>query len=149
MLQAQINKKFPGAKTDVATVQQCYDVWHTHLSRLTLIPAQVMRKTYFIKKSMQRLSQCQSQYKSSQKRTNIYQPSLFLLSSANSPCHAFRENELILFSRVNTMLQATSNILRLEGMQAKKDLESQVRDILDEIGRDASRRQQVMSTPQV
>ena len=71
------------------------------------------------------------------------------IHTANSPCNAFRENELILFSRVNTMLQATSNILRLEGMQAKKDLESQVRDILDEIGRDASRRQQVMSTPQV
>ena len=41
----------------------------------SLTPPQVMRKTYFIKKSMQRLSQCQSQYKSSQKRTADISPS--------------------------------------------------------------------------
>ena len=34
-------------------------------------------------------------------------------------------------------------------MQAKKDLDAHVRDVLDEINRDPSRKQQVMSNPQV
>jgi hypothetical protein len=34
-------------------------------------------------------------------------------------------------------------------MQAKKDLESQVRDVLDEISRDPSLKQQIMSNPQI
>jgi hypothetical protein len=34
-------------------------------------------------------------------------------------------------------------------MQAKKDLETLVRDVLDEINRDPSRKQQVMSNPQI
>ena len=73
---------------------------------------------------------------------------------------------MLMFWRIHNMLLATSNILRLEasaqfgsqatptdcvlqGMQAKKDLETHVRDVLDEINRDPSRKQEVMSNAQI
>jgi len=119
-VQNQLVKKHPTHKFDIDQIRAT---------------AELLYKEHFLQNGLQKLAQCHSQYTSSQ--------------NPKSPCHSFRSHDLLLFWRINNMLQASSNILRLEGMQAKKELESQVRDVLDEVSRDPSLKQQIMASPQI
>ena len=127
---------------------------------------QVLYKTQFLKQQLKQLTACQSQFNSSQNRL----PTAY----ENNACQAAQRNRRVTRSGRTTcscsgacttccLQRATFCASRhgpaaciacrtqhsLQGMQAKKDLETHVRDVLDEINRDPSRKQEVMSNAQI
>lgn len=97
---------------------------------------QTMYKASFLDRSLKSAAYCQSKFGAVDAAAGE--------GGGSSPANGLRCSDVLLFWRVHNMLSATGNMLRLEAMSYKKDLEEEARDVLNNIAGDRAAKQRLI-----
>ena len=95
----------------------------------------VMYKKHFLENALLSAAHCRRRYGVSR--------------SMLTPCNDLQCGDVLLFWRVQKMLQSSGNILRLDAMDYKKSVEETVRSVVDDVVDEEDSKYQLISGPRV
>lgn len=91
----------------------------------------LMYKQNFLDKALKSASYCQSKFG--------------FREEACDACNSLHCSDVVLFWRLHNMLRATVNMLRLEGMEYKTEIQEDIRRVLNEIDEDPELKQRLIN----